>query len=335
MSIWLNLLLFAIGIALIVKGGDFFVDSASWIAEVSGIPKFIVGATIVSVATTMPEMIVSVMASVEGKQLMAAGKMADAAGKFDMAVGNAVGSVTANTAIILSLAILFMTIVIPRKKYLVKGLLLIGAIITVWIGSLGSEPRHFSLIASIVLFVIFAVYVFENIKSAKADRSTEEKPSFTKKDIVIKLLFFVLGAVMLVIGSDLLVDNGTAIAKAIHIPEAIIAITMVAIGTSLPELVTTITAIVKKQSGLSAGNIIGANVIDLSLILPLSSIVSGGKLEISEQGYMLDMPACLAIVAVAIIPTLFTEKFKKWQGAVMLCMYAGYLAIAMTCFAAK
>lgn len=321
MSIWVHLLLFAIGIALIVKGGDFFVDSASWIAEVSGIPKFIVGATIVSVATTMPEMIVSIMAAVEGK--------------YDMAVGNAVGSVTANTGIILSLAILFMSIAIPRKKYLVKGLLLIGAIIMVWIGSLGSaEPRHFSMIASIVLFVIFAVYVFENIKSARADRITEEKPSFTKKEAVVKIVFFVLGAVMLVIGSDLLVDHGSAIATAIGIPEAIIAITMVAIGTSLPELVTTITAIVKKQSGLSAGNIIGANVIDLSLILPLSSIVSGGKLEISEQGYMLDMPACLAIVAVAIIPTLFTEKFKKWQGAVMMCMYAGYLAIAMTCFTA-
>lgn len=320
MSIWIHLLLFAIGIALIVKGGDFFVDSASWIAEVSGIPKFIVGATIVSVATTMPEMIVSVMAAAEGK--------------YDMAVGNAIGSVTANTGIILSVAVLFMTIAIPRKKYLVKGLLLIGAIIMVWLGSLGSEPRHFSIIASVVLFTIFAVYVFENIRSAKADRSTDEKPSFTKKDVVLKIVFFVLGAVMLVVGSDLLVDHGSAIATAIGIPEAIIAITMVAIGTSLPELVTTITAIVKKQSGLSAGNIIGANVIDLSLILPLSSIVSGGRLEISKQGYMLDMPACLAIVAVAIIPTLFTEKFRKWQGAVMLCMYAGYLAIAMTCFTA-
>ncbi len=319
-SIWIHLLLFAIGIVLIVKGGDFFVDSASWIAEVSGIPKFIVGATIVSVATTMPEMIVSIMAAAEGK--------------YDMAVGNAIGSVTANTGLILSIAIIFMSIAISRKKYLVKGLLLIGAIVMVWLGSLGSEPRHFSIIASIVLFAIFAVYVFENIKSAKSERSNDEKLSFTKREAVFKVVFFVLGAVMLVFGSNLLVDHGSAIATAIGIPEAIIAITMIAIGTSLPELVTTITAIVKKQSGLSAGNIIGANVIDLSLILPLSSIVSGGRLEISNQGWMLDMPACLAIVAVAIIPTLFTEKFKKWQGAVMLCMYAGYLAIAMTCFSA-
>lgn len=320
MSIWIHLLLFAIGIALIVKGGDFFVDSASWIAEVSGIPKFIVGATIVSVATTMPEMIVSVMAAAEGK--------------YDMAVGNAIGSVTANTGLILSVAILFMSIAITRKKYLVKGLLLIAAIIVVWLGSLGSEPRHFSIIASIVLFVVFAVFVFENIKSAKSERSADEKPSFTKKEAVFKVVFFVLGAVMLVFGSNLLVDHGSAIATAIGIPEAIIAITMIAIGTSLPELVTTITAIVKKQSGLSAGNIIGANIIDLSLILPLSSIVSGVRLEISNQGWMLDMPACLVIVAVAIIPTLFTEKFKKWQGALMICMYAGYLAVAMTCFTA-
>lgn len=313
MSIWVEFLLFAVGIALIVKGGDFFVDSASWIAEVSGIPKFIVGATIVSVATTMPEMIVSVMAAAQGKA--------------DMAVGNAVGSVTANTGLILSLAILFMSITISRKKYLVKSLLLIAAVAVVWLGSLSGT---FSIIASVILFAVFAVFVVENIKSAKSEMSSaESRPKFEKKECVVKLVFFVLGAVMLVIGSDLLVDHGSNIAAFFHVPESIIAVTMVAIGTSLPELVTTITAIVKKQSSLSAGNIIGANIIDLTLILPLSSIVSGGKLSISQQGLMFDMPACLIVILLAIVPTLVTEKFQKWQGVLMMAAYAGYLVLVI------
>ena len=311
--IWLDLLLFIIGIVLIVKGGDFFVDSASFIAEISGIPKFIVGATIVSLATTMPEMIVSVMAAAQGK--------------YEMAVGNAIGSVTANTGIILSIGIIFMTIIVTRKKYLVKGLLLVGAVTCVWLGCLSGK---LSLIASVILLAIFAVFVYENIRSAKSEMSeASERPDFTKKDLVLKIILFVVGAVMLVIGSDMLVDHGSNIATFLHVPEGIIAVTMVAIGTSLPELVTTITAIAKKQSGLSAGNIIGANIIDLTLILPISSMVSKGQLTINHQGLMYDMPACLILVVVAIIPTLITEKFQKWQGGVMLAAYAGYLFLVM------
>lgn len=313
MSIWIHLLLFAVGIVLIVKGGDYFVDSASYIAEVSGIPKFIVGATIVSLATTLPEMIVSIMAAEQGK--------------YEMAVGNAIGSVTANSGLILSIGILFMSIAAPRKAYLTKGLLLIAAVAGVWLGCVTGK---LSLLGSIVLIVIFALFVIENIRSAKCDMSSgEERPAFVKKEFVTRIIFFVVGTVMIVVGSDLLVDHGTAIAEFLHVPAGIIAVTMVAIGTSLPELVTTITAIVKKQSGLSAGNIIGANIIDLTLILPLSSLVSGGRLTIDRQGIMYDIPACLLIVLIAMVPTLISQKFRKWQGAVMLAVYAGYLALIM------
>ena len=314
MSIWVDLLLFAIGIVLIVKGGDFFVDSASYIAEISGIPKFIVGATIVSLATTMPEMIVSVMAAAQGK--------------YSMAVGNAVGSVTANTGIILSVGIIFMTIAVSRKKYLTKGLLLIAAVTAVWLGCLSGK---LSIIASIILLAIFAAFVVENVRSAKSDMSEggEERPKLVKKELAIKLVLFVVGAVMLVIGSDLLVDHGSNIATFLHVPEGIIAVTMVAIGTSLPELVTTVTAIIKKQSSLSAGNIIGANIIDLTLILPISSLVSRGQLTIDSQGLTYDMPACLILTLIAMVPTLITEKFHKWQGALMLAAYAVYLWLIM------
>lgn len=325
MSIWLHFLLFAIGIALIVKGGDFFVDSASYIAEISGIPKFIVGATIVSLATTMPEMLVSLMASFQGAAL---GDTAEAAGKYSMAVGNAVGSVTANTGLILSIAIIFMSIAVSRKKYLVKSVLLIASVVTVWLGCLSGK---LSIIASVVLLVIFAAFVVENIKSAKSDMTgSDERPEFVKKEFIIKIVLFIVGAAMLVVGSDLLVDHGTPIAQFLHVPDGIIAVTMIAIGTSLPELVTTLTAIIKKQSSLSAGNIIGANIIDLTLILPLSSLVSGGRLTIDSQGITFDIPACMIVILIAMLPTLFTEKFRKWQGAVMLAVYAGYIALVVS-----
>lgn len=313
MSIWIHLLLFAVGIVLIVKGGDYFVDSASYIAEVSGIPKFIVGATIVSLATTLPEMIVSVMAAAQGK--------------YEMAVGNAVGSVTANSGLILSIGILFMSIAAPRKAYLTKGILMIAAVANVWLGCVSGK---LSLLGSAVLIGIFVLFVIENIRSAKSDMSDScERPTFVKKEFVTRIIFFVVGTVMIVFGSDILVDHGTAIAEFLHVPAGIIAVTMVAIGTSLPELVTTITAIVKKQSGLSAGNIIGANIIDLTLILPLSSLVSGGRLTIDKQGIMYDMPACLIIVLIAMVPALICQKFRKWQGGAMLAAYAVYLALIM------
>ena len=325
MSIWLHFLLFAIGIALIVKGGDFFVDSASYIAEISGIPKFIVGATIVSLATTMPEMLVSLMASFQGAAL---GDTAEAAGKYSMAVGNAIGSVTANTGLILSIAIIFMSIAVSRKKYLVKSVLLIASVVTVWLGCLSGK---LSIIASVVLLVIFAAFVVENIKSAKSDMTgSDERPEFVKKEFIVKIVLFIVGAAMLVVGSDLLVDHGTPIAQFFHVPDGIIAVTMIAIGTSLPELVTTLTAIIKKQSSLSAGNIIGANIIDLTLILPLSSLVSGGRLTIDSQGITFDIPACMIVILIAMLPTLFTEKFRKWQGAVMLAVYAGYIALVVS-----
>ncbi len=330
MSIWLHFFLFAVGIVLIVKGGDFFVDSASYIAEISGIPKFIVGATIVSLATTMPEMLVSVMASIQGAAL---GDTPEAAGKYSMAVGNAVGSVTANTGLILSLAVLFMTIAVTRKKYLVKCLLLIAAVTTVWLGCLSGK---LSVIASIILLIVFAIFVAENIKSAKDEiTDSSDRPKFVKKEFIVKIVLFLVGAVMLVIGSDLLVDHGTPIAQFFHVPDGIIAVTMIAIGTSLPELVTTVTAIIKKQSSLSAGNIIGANIIDLTLILPLSSLVSGGRLTIDSQGLTYDMPACFVITLIAMLPTIISEKFRKWQGVVMLLAYAAYIGMTVAAGAGK
>lgn len=310
MSIWVELLLFVIGLVLIVKGGDLFVDAAGWIAEVSGIPKFIVGATIVSLATTMPEMIVSIMAAVEGK--------------VDMAVGNAVGSVTANTALIFAIALLFMTVELTCKQYLTKSLILLASSTVVLLASLTGQ---FQFWGTIVLFLLFFVFIYENIKQAKLEMQDSEKPEFSGKELTKNIVMFVLGAAGIVVGSRLLVNSGSAIATYLGVPESIIAVTLVAVGTSLPELVTTVTSIIKKQSSLSAGNIIGANIIDLCLILPLCDLVSSEKLPISQQSIALDMPACLLVVILCIVPLLLRQKSSKVQGAALLAVYAAYLVV--------
>ena len=310
MSIWVELLLFVIGLVLIVKGGDLFVDAASWIAEVSGIPKFIVGATIVSLATTLPEMIVS---------LIAAGQ-----GKVDMAVGNAVGSVTANTALIFAIAVLFMTVELTRRQYLTKSVILIASSAVVLLASLTGQ---FQFWGTIVLFLLFFAFIFENVKQARLEMHDAEKPAFSGKELTKNLVMFVLGAAGIVVGSRLLVDSGSAIATYLGVPESIIAVTLVAVGTSLPELVTTITSIIKKQSSLSAGNIIGANIIDLCLILPLCDLVSAEKLPISHQSIVLDMPVCLLVVVTCVLPMLLRQKSSKVQGAVLLVLYIGYLIV--------
>lgn len=310
MSIWVELLLFVIGLVLIVKGGDLFVDAASWIAEVSGIPKFIVGATIVSLATTLPEMIVSIMAAVEGK--------------VDMAVGNAVGSVTANTALIFAIAVLFMTVELTRRQYLTKSVILIASSAVVLLASLTGQ---FQFWGTIVLFLLFFAFIFENVKQAKLEMHDAEKPDFSKKELAKNIAMFVFGAAGIVVGSRLLVDSGSAIATYLGVPESIIAVTLVAVGTSLPELVTTVTSIIKKQSSLSAGNIIGANIIDLCLILPLCDLVSAEKLPISQQSITLDMPVCLLVVVTCVLPMLLRQKSSRVQGAVLLALYIGYLIV--------
>lgn len=340
--------LFVVGLILIIKGGDWFVDSASWIAEVLGVPKFVIGATIVSIATTLPEMIVSIQATAKGN--------------VEMAAGNAIGSVTANTAMIMGIFIVCMPFAIKRKEFTPKALMMFGASATLVLGCIftaknqmtfeGETNEYYTLstIGLIVLVIIFIAFFVENFISMKKEQTHLEpspdniglqqeddivptKETATKKDWAKNIIFFVLGAAGIVIGADLLVDYGTEIAKSLGIPQRVISVIAIAIGTSLPELVTTITALRKKVGALSVGNILGANIIDLTLILPICSFVSMGKgtgaLAVSVSSVTIDMIVCLAAIAIAVFPTIITKKFNRWQGVVMLI---GYLAYVVTVF---
>ncbi len=321
MELAVTVLLFFIGIVLIVKGGDFFVDAAVWIAEISGIPKVIIGATIVSLATTLPEMLVSVIAAAEGK--------------VDMAIGNAVGSVTANIGLIMALSLLFMPGVIHRKDYVPKSILMLCSAVTVVAAGM---TGHIGIFISIILILFFVLFLYENIRSTRSsmalvsteDAALQQEVKAEKSVIAVNLLKFVFGAAGIVIGANLLVNNGSELARYVGISERIIGVTLVAIGTSLPELVTTLTAIIKKQSSLSIGNILGANIIDLTLILPISMLFSGKPLPIAASTAIYDFPACLLVGGIAILPMMITSKFKRWQGIALLAVYAIYLYLTCT-----
>ena len=319
--VWLAVLLLVVGFVLIIKGGDFFVDASVWIAEIFKMPKFLIGATIVSLATTIPELLVSIFGVIDGE--------------VNIAIGNAVGSVTANTGLILALSAIFVRGSVDRKDFGIKSALIMiaGIVLLIFSNVTGGK---FGIVPSIILLFVLIFHITETIIAAKRSQGTaansDEEVKKDGKSITINILKFIFGIAGIVIGADLLIDNSVVVAHAMGVSDTIIAITIVAVGTSLPELITTITSIVKKQGDLGVGNIVGANIIDLVLILPICSFISKGNLIVNEQSRFLDMPALLIITMIATIPTLITKKFHLWQGILMLLCYIAYLVLAVVFF---
>ena len=311
MSHFLVILLFLIGLILIIKGGDFFVDSAVWFAEVLNVPKFIIGATIVSFATTLPELLVSLFASLQGKNVMAA--------------GNAIGSVSANLGLIMGISLICIPAAVKRSEFAFKGILMV---LTCTLLLLFSRDGNIGIAESIIMLCLFILFMTENTLAAKKHMSASEKNEVSKSDFGKNILLFIIGIAGIVSGSRLMVDNGSEIARMFGISEEIISITIIAVGTSLPELVTTLTAISKKQSSLSVGNIIGANIIDLAVILPICSLASGGTAAVEAQTYAVDIPVCLGIGLIAVLPPLIFGKLYRTQGAFLLVTYIAYITFA-------
>ena len=314
MELFLAIVFFILGLGVIIKGGDAFVEAARWVSEVTGIPKMIVGATIVSIATTLPELFVS--------------SIAVANGSVGMATGNAIGSVIANIGMGLSISLITMPIVINPRSFNSKAVLMGGSTLILWVFTLDGR---ISVKEGIFLLALLALFFYLNIKTISPDEGSllEERPVFTRPELFKKLCMFFLGAVGIVVGADLLVDNGTVIARAMGVSESVIGLTIIAIGTSLPEIATAITAAIKKEPSLSIGNIIGANIIDLTMILPVCSFISGGTLEVPASTTFIDIPVALLLIGIAIIPTLLRRRFSKAQGYCLLGAYFGYLVYIM------
>ena len=294
---------FFIGLILICKGGDWFVDAASKISETLGIPKYVVGATIVSFATTMPEIIVSAAAALKGHSAMA--------------IGNAVGSVSANTGIILAISLFFLPAAIKRQDYIIKTILYIGTLVLLLISF---KDRVFDWSDCILLLLAGILFLIMNIKNAFQERNRGFQRKNQKNDSKIQnkecwkmFVWFFIGAVAIVAGSEILVKSACEIAEKLHI------------RTSLPEFVTTVTAIIKKESSLSVGNIVGANMIDSAFILPVCTLLGGKSLPVSTQMALIDMPVCILVSVVALFPMLYRNKIARIDGVFTLLIYSSYL----------
>lgn len=299
--------LFILGLVLICVGGDKLVDAAVAIARKLGIPQIVVGATIVSLGTTLPEVLVSTTAAIQGSVAITA--------------GNSIGSIICNTTLIAGLAQLIR----PTKDVNVKPLkwraafffvtMIIVNVVSFVLGGLYMIP-------GILLCLAFVVYAVLNIKFPGDEEDDEEKP---EGSILMPIIILVISAVALYFGAKFLVDNGVIIAEALGVPERVIAVTFIALGTSLPELMTSIVSLIKGYGSVGIGNILGANILDLLLVLGIPAAIRG--YEVSSQTSMIDMPIGLGVMALLFVPILIKKRAYRWQGALLLLIYAGYCAM--------
>jgi len=332
MALYISIPLFIVSLLLVIKGGDIFVDSSIKIATKSKIPAIIVGATIVSLATTLPELIVSTIASIQRS--------------YDLALGNALGSVICNTSLVCAISLIFAPTIIKNKTSNFKNYMLIFCLVLLAVfcvgieqGVVNGELNLFEGALFIILTVVFmAVNLFDAKKEIKdkleydklyaKEHNNEENPHNIVNESYSKLiLLFLLGAAMVGSGAYGLIESATSIAYSLHISEAVVGLTIVAIGTSLPELVTTITSLRKKNSTLGYGNIIGANILNITLIIGTSSCISGiNGIPISFWTLVVSLPVALVSTLLFIIPMTIKNHTYRWQGIALLSLYLSYLA---------
>lgn len=333
MEIVLPILLFILGAVIIIKGGDLFVDAAIWMAKVTGIPDIIIGATVVSLATTLPEFFVSTIATVSGSP--------------DIAIGNAIGSIICNTGLILAISMMIMPIKVDKKSFMSKAFLMIASTVLLL---LFSTNGNINRIEGAVLAGILVYYIIQNKKEAQMSLELSDEVASTmtedagkvkpdKKEVSKNILMFIVGTLFIIVGANLLVNNAQIIAKYFAVPEAIISLTVVALGTSLPELVTALTSISKKQGGVGVGNIIGANILNIVMIVSTCGIISKDGLLLTarnieffgrqfvnfHQTILLDIPVALVLMLLVILPVTTYGKYTKKNGAMLLSVYVFYI----------
>lgn len=313
MGLWMTLLVFSIGLVMIVKGGDWFLDATIWIAEKTGVSFGIIGATLVSLATTLPELFVSTIASKEGFS--------------DMAIGNSLGSYICNIAFIVGVCSLIRPIKIKDKIFGFKGAMMLGYLCIFYIFASDGLISHIEgriLMLSISIFIL--TNIFEHRKDNRKNKIIKNIPNQKGEGILI-FLKFTVGAFLIVYGADLLVDTGVEIANILKIPKQVISLTLLAVGTSLPELVTALTSIVKGHQNISVGNILGANIMNISMVIGASALVSQEGLLISRQTLILDIPMAVIVSLLFIVAGIYKEKINRFVGVGLLSMYGVYLYI--------
>lgn len=348
------ILLFILGLVLLIKGGDWFVDGAVGVARRFRLPEILIGATVVSIGTTLPEVMVSATSAVQGQS--------------EMSYGNAVGSIICNAALIAAVTIAVRPGAVNRRS--MKLPVIFFFLSAVLYCAVSYFAGTFARPVGIVLLAIFLVYMILSVREAKRNplpalaegqapeavnkpmefspeaatvgsdvlaeqpKTDAPDPSTEKKKARLALLkdlaFLIVGAALIAVGARLLVDNGTELAQKMGVPSTVIALTFVALGTSLPELITAITSLIKGHSALSIGNIIGANLFNLVLVcglsitlrpfdVPATSFIGGVNTSL-----VIDLPFMACVMLILTVPALLRGKLARWQGILLLCLYAGF-----------
>ena len=323
-----TVVLFIIGLAALIKGGDWFVDGATGIAKKFHIPELLIGATVVAIGTTLPEVMVSATDAIAYAK--------NPVGEAGIAYGNAIGSVICNTALIAALTVAIRPAPVTRKT-------LVLPVVSFFIAAgfycgVAYFAREFTRPVGIILLSMFVVYMVVSVLTALRNPDSAEIEDVDDKSLSVgkSLLLLIVGAVLIAVGANFLVDNGKLIAEAAGVPEAVIGLTIVALGTSLPELVTAITSLAKGHGALSLGNVIGANIFNLVLVsgtaitiapfkLPASKLISG-----IPSSLVVDIPVMMFVMALLTLPALIRGKLSRIQGFLLLAVYIGFCVFQFT-----
>ena len=313
-------LLFIVGLLFLIKGGDWFVDGASALARRFHLPELLIGATVVSIGTTLPEVMVSTMSALSGHG--------------EIAYGNAIGSVICNAALIAAITIAVRPGKVDPKTLKIPVLFFFAAAAIYCVAAYGfgkfTRPMGFIMLA---MFVAYIAANIHQMKNATAEEHEEEEETMPLPRM---LMLLVLGAVLIAMGANLLVDNGTLIAQALGVPESVIALTFVALGTSLPELVTAITSLIQGHSDLSLGNVVGANVFNLVLVSGVSvalapfTVPQSATIFGMNSSLVLEIPVMIAVMVLLTAPALVKGKLSRVQGVALLVIYAVFCGIQFT-----
>lgn len=306
MELVMNIAIMLAGFVLLIKGADFFVDGASGIADKFGIPQLVIGLTIVAFGTSAPEAAISISAGLKGNT--------------GIAIGNVVGSNIMNILLILGITSCIVPLAVAKstRKVEIPFTLLVTLVLVVY----GAIFGELNLIGGIILWVFFILFFVHLIKVAKnSEPSAEENVETTKQHSMIMLIIFTIGGLAAIVwGSNLTVDGATAVAKFFHVSDRIIGLTIVAFGTSLPELMTSVTAARKGNADIAVGNIIGSNIFNILFVLGTTALLAPIPYA---KNFIFD--GIVAIAAVVLLLAGIREgKLGKKAGVTMLVCYAGY-----------
>ena len=312
-------LLFLLGFVMLIKGGDWFVDGAVGLAHRFHLPELLIGATVISIGTTLPEVMVSAQAALEGNA--------------GISYGNAIGSVICNTSLIAALTVAIRPGSVNRKTLMFPTAAFFAA--AAMYAGMAYATGRFERWNGVLFLLLFAAYMIVTVWQMKkhpesVDPQEEETGADKPMALWQEIGLLVLGAAVIAVGARLLVDNGTKIAQALGVPDSVIGLTMVALGTSLPELITAITSLVKGHSALSLGNVIGANVFNIVLVSGTAITISPFSIPAEKllggmnASLVVDIPVMLAVMALLCVPALKNGRLRRWQGVMLLCVYAAF-----------